>query len=256
MHLQMEHNGLKKFPCLNCGKKFQRKCEVYRHNSRVHLGRRDHPCNICGKRFGDNKNMMRHKNAVHKGMKIDTSKSKEILKRTINKYKYVNLGDGSEVGWGQFREEKQEQGVYIQQQWQEACNRKDVKEQGYLERQNGRMQGWSDYLQGQESTTQNVYNDKLGQGLCMSELNNQTKPDLLIKEKRKKNPLQQSVDFPTVAEKDEILAKMLKPEVKRTTKSETHFNKDNIREQDGDVFVMAQKELIECNLCSLKNINF
>ena len=105
------------------------------------------------------------------------------------------------------------------------------------------MQGWSDYLEGQESTTQGVNKDKLGQGLGMSESNNQTKPDFLIKDKVKKktSAVQQSVNFPKVAEKDKILAKFLKSEVKRTFESETNPNKNNVREQDGDVFVMEKK---------------
>ena len=64
-HFQMVHSSSKNFPCFNCGKKFQRKFEMYRHNSRVHLGIRDHPCDMCGKRFGDKKDMVRHRNAVH-----------------------------------------------------------------------------------------------------------------------------------------------------------------------------------------------
>ena len=259
MHFQMEHNGSKNFPCLNCGKKFQRKCEVYRHNSRVHLGIRDHPCDICGKRFGDNKDMMRHRNAVHKGKKIDTSKWKQKVKRTKNRKININvkLEDGSEVGCGQLIEDEQGQAVYMQQQGQGACKSMYIQEQRHFDRPDGSMQGFSGYLQGQEGGLQSDYKEELGQGLHMTESNNQTKQDSLSKKEvlEQTNAVQQSHDFLPVTEKYEILPISLKPESKRPAKSETHPNENNIEEQEDNVSVMAHEEPVKCNLCSSECIN-
>ena len=252
IHLQIEHNGSKNFPCSNCGKKFQRKPDVYRHNSRVHLGIRDHPCDICGKRFGDNKDMIRHRDAVHLGKKIDKSKWKQRIKGT-------QIGTRNlDVKLEDIREDEQGQGVFLQQQGQGAGKLMYVQEQRSFERQDGSLQGHAAYLQGQKGDKD--YKDckeEEGQGLDMSESNNPTKSASLGNNEvlKQTNAVHNSQDFLPVAEKDEILLNFLKPESKRPSKSETHPNENNVEEKGNDDFVRAQEEPMKCNLCSSKCMN-
>ena len=68
------------------------------------------------------------------------------------------------------------------------------------------------------------------------------------------NAVQEFQDDHSVTEQDEVLSKRLKEESIRFRKSETNPNKNNSEKQDDDIFVIAQEEPVQCNLCSFKLI--
>ena len=249
---QMKHNGSKNFPCFNCGKKFKRKSDVHRHNSRVHLCILDHPCDICGKRFGDNKDMVRHRDAVHNGKKVNISKWKQRIESTRNMD--VQLEDGHEVDRDQFV--KEEQGFCMQQQGQGASMRVDMQKQGHFKRQDGIVQGHGVYHEGKEGDIQGI-GEEHAQRLDTTEDNKHTQWDFLTKKESilQHNAVQEFQDDHSVTEQDEVLSKRLKEESIRFRKSETNPNKNNSEKQDDDIFVIAQEEPVQCNLCSFKLIN-
>ena len=237
---QMKHNGSKNFPCFNCGKKFKRKSDVHRHNSRVHLGILDHPCDICGKRFGDYKDMVRHRDAVHNGKKVNISKWKQRIESTRNMD--VQLEDGHEVDKDQFV--KEEQGFCMQQQGQGASMRVDMQKQGHFKRQDGIVQGHGVYLEGKEGDIQGI-GEEQAQRLDTTEDNKNTQWDFL-------NQYCKKMLFKNFRMIIQLLNKMKSCQ---KVKSETNPNKNNSEKQDDDIFVIAQEEPVQCNLCSFKLIN-
>ena len=94
-HLDMVHNDAAwQWSCNDCGRKFQRKHNLIRHNKTLHTDDGKQPCDFCSKRFWDNGEMMRHRNAVHMGMKMSYNWKR---KNEAQKKRTRKLDDGSEV---------------------------------------------------------------------------------------------------------------------------------------------------------------
>merc|ERR1719205_171757 len=68
-HIETVHEGLKKYFCNICGKKFTRPQGLQYHTLHTHEKRKDHKCELCGKFFAEKMALKKHFMAIHHGIK-------------------------------------------------------------------------------------------------------------------------------------------------------------------------------------------
>ncbi|XP_063814543.1 zinc finger protein 271-like [Pseudophryne corroboree] len=73
---QRIHRGEKPYPCSECGKRFNSNSDLRKHQ-RIHTGEKPYCCSICGKLFISNSNLLRHQRSHREGETYSCADCKE-----------------------------------------------------------------------------------------------------------------------------------------------------------------------------------